>query len=550
MAAPARLLTTIAAGASGGPHEARAMPIDPSTVVQVNVNLSGPGLTRPGFGTPLVLSNTGNAWATPELVRSYTKGSYATDFPAGTVENAILGAIFAQPVPPVRAKVGKGSHKPTLVRTVLVQSAVDGATYTLRVWTGGVLWTASYTAGNVDTTTTIAAALVDQLTPSAWQNTHAYIVGDRVLNDTGKIYECITAGTSAGSGGPTGTGQNITDGTAHWKWIATPNFAAANSGGPTVTATGAATGAWFAIEPLASGDQAAVSNLMRLTDTSTDPGVATDLDALHLADPDWYELVLAFKSSAILSTPSTGAAAWCEANGKLLVACVSDTAAATTAYSGGTDVLHTLTGQAGTYTAPQWHPRDYEFLDACTAGYFLPIAPGGDNWRLKTLVGPTPVNITPTQQTNLDARRAGYYVVLGGQNVLGGAGAVVSTQYGFIDTRRNIDWYRTNLQVDLIDLEVQTNKLFNTIAGRRKVATTIAARNQAGITAGVISPDPLDPTNAQAPVMEPFTVSVPAPVAGTDPNFDATTRTLSGITTSWKLASPINAMVVTVNVSQ
>jgi hypothetical protein len=54
---------------------------------------------------------------------------------------------------------------------------------------------------------------------NAWTNGHAYVLGDRVLNDTGKTYRCITAGTSAGSGGPTGTAADITDNTAHWKYI-------------------------------------------------------------------------------------------------------------------------------------------------------------------------------------------------------------------------------------------------------------------------------------------------------------------------------------------
>lgn len=53
----------------------------------------------------------------------------------------------------------------------------------------------------------------------AWVNSTAYTVGVLVLNDTNKIYECVTAGTSAGSGGPTGTGSAITDGTVVWNYL-------------------------------------------------------------------------------------------------------------------------------------------------------------------------------------------------------------------------------------------------------------------------------------------------------------------------------------------
>jgi len=52
-----------------------------------------------------------------------------------------------------------------------------------------------------------------------WILSHVYHVGDYVTNDTGKVYQCITAGTSAAAGGPTGTSANITDGTVHWKYV-------------------------------------------------------------------------------------------------------------------------------------------------------------------------------------------------------------------------------------------------------------------------------------------------------------------------------------------
>lgn len=50
-----------------------------------------------------------------------------------------------------------------------------------------------------------------------WEATTAYEVGDYVVNGS-YTYVCDTAGTSAGSGGPTGTGTNITDGTARWDY--------------------------------------------------------------------------------------------------------------------------------------------------------------------------------------------------------------------------------------------------------------------------------------------------------------------------------------------
>jgi hypothetical protein len=54
---------------------------------------------------------------------------------------------------------------------------------------------------------------------NVWAISTAYTVGNRVYNGS-SVFECITAGTSAGSGGPTGTSSSITDNTAVWKYVA------------------------------------------------------------------------------------------------------------------------------------------------------------------------------------------------------------------------------------------------------------------------------------------------------------------------------------------
>lgn len=65
----------------------------------------------------------------------------------------------------------------------------------------------------VPVTTTGRALLIP------WVANTAYTLGEAVTNDTGKMYVCRTAGTSAGSGGPTGTNADITDNTAHWSHV-------------------------------------------------------------------------------------------------------------------------------------------------------------------------------------------------------------------------------------------------------------------------------------------------------------------------------------------
>ena len=50
-----------------------------------------------------------------------------------------------------------------------------------------------------------------------WQASTPYLLRRYVRNGA-NLYECVTAGTSAASGGPTGTAAEITDGSCVWCW--------------------------------------------------------------------------------------------------------------------------------------------------------------------------------------------------------------------------------------------------------------------------------------------------------------------------------------------
>lgn len=63
-----------------------------------------------------------------------------------------------------------------------------------------------------------ATCHVQGLVSQAWAISTAYVLNQQVHNG-GNVYKCTTAGTSAGSGGPTGTGSGITDNTAVWAYL-------------------------------------------------------------------------------------------------------------------------------------------------------------------------------------------------------------------------------------------------------------------------------------------------------------------------------------------
>lgn len=51
-----------------------------------------------------------------------------------------------------------------------------------------------------------------------WAGSRAVVIGECRTNG-GNLYRCTTAGTTASSGGPSGTGGSISDGTAVWAYV-------------------------------------------------------------------------------------------------------------------------------------------------------------------------------------------------------------------------------------------------------------------------------------------------------------------------------------------
>ena len=105
-----------------------------------------------------------------------------------------------------------------LTGTVRNPAAPSEVTLTLTGDPTTIVLTGSRAAVEVtgDEFETTADATITLLT--SWAITTAYTLGNRRTN-AGNAYEVITAGTSAGSGGPTTEAADITDGTVHWRFL-------------------------------------------------------------------------------------------------------------------------------------------------------------------------------------------------------------------------------------------------------------------------------------------------------------------------------------------
>lgn len=517
-----------------------------SDVINITVVVQNPGVTAAGFGVPLVTSFTAS-WA--ERTRTYTGTDGASsDFAPNTPEYLALSKIFGQSPSPPLAMVGRCNNKPTQRYDLSIVTVAPGSDYSLRVASpSGSAW---------------ASQTIDYVSVGAvaWVLSTVYAAGALVTNDTGKLYTCITAGTSAGSGGPTGTAADITDGSVHWMYagagaagatsndaivnglyvqilaLASPVFAGGSATQMTLSLQGSAGSRIIRMQANAAaaffGCAIAIGStpFMSMLQVASDPGIVADLIAIANASNAWYGLITTFNSSAIVAA----AAGWVEDSNKLYPMATGDTLVTNQALGTGSDIAQTLKSEAFTRTAVMFHPATDEFADAGEIGRWFPINPGGDNWRMKTLAGVTAYTYTGTQKANLKDKFCNYYYVFGGVNVVGGEGKVASGQY--IDVIRFLDWYVARLSERVANREIDLEKIPYDDDGIAIVVGEVRAQNKDGIKAGGINPGPPAPS-----VTYPRSVDVPTA--------DKAARTLNNVNTSWELAGAINHTNVNVAVS-
>lgn len=164
-----------------------------------------------------------------------------------------------------------------------------------------------------------------------------------------------------------------------------------------------------------------------------DPGVATDLAAIQLEDPDWKALVTLANSKAVVDA----AAAWVESNDKEYIADSQDSAIITTTISGTDDVAESVKAAGYTRTMVAYHPDNSEFFAAGWLGRVLPLDPGTETWAFKTIVGMAAATLTATHKTNARAKNVSTYVAIAGVSLTQG-GKVASGQW--FDVIRFLDY--------------------------------------------------------------------------------------------------------------
>lgn len=224
-------------------------------------------------------------------------------------------------------------------------------------------------------------------------------------------------------------------------------------------------------------------SVLAMEDTTTDAGVATDLDAILLEQPDWYGVLTPFSSQEELMA----IAEWVEANKRLFFYDVVDTAVFTTAYNSASpddDIGGALLSRSyeRSYGFPVRDTTDW--AAAGFLGYLLATTPGSISLHLKSAVGVPALSLTSTEETNIRARNLNPYVPISGKSVLLDGKAAVGE---YADVIRDSDWLVARIKERVFGAMAGADKVPYTNAGVGIITSALSGMAQEGEQAGVLA---------------------------------------------------------------
>ncbi|UOF82270.1 hypothetical protein [Caudoviricetes sp.] len=386
--------------------------------VTVDIQVTGAPLTREGFGTMLVMGP--NSVGSNRITQFNKLSELAPAFlTTGMPEYQAANAYFAQSPHRRPIKIGCMANKPT-------QKVVLSA-----------------------------------ITPTSFPNT-TYKLGVKFATTATEIY-------ATSDGTPT-EAEILAALVVQLNGIASKPYTATVVGS-TIEIVANTAGNFFAIE---------VKNRALLSQVTShvDPGIAADLSACLAEDSDFYAVVIPGASAAV----NTAAAAWCEANNKILLASTSDSAVVT-AVDGGSDIASTTKLAAYKRTSVHYHPDDFACYTAALAGKCLAYKPGEESWHAKSLAGITPPNLTTQEKSNLTSKRGNSIESLGGRSVTFNGQCADG---GFIDTVRGLDSLKSDIQLSMVDLLLSVPKIPYTDAGAIQVANVVRGALGRAFQAGIV----------------------------------------------------------------
>jgi hypothetical protein len=222
---------------------------------------------------------------------------------------------------------------------------------------------------------------------------------------------------------------------------------------------------------------------VKIKDTTADPGITADLNAIKNEDNDWYGLLVDCNSEAI----ATAAAVWTEANRKIFVPVSSDWDIVDAGQT--TDLASDLVALALTRTAGIYHRGIGDGDDqhaAAWLGGMLAFDPGTITWAFKPLATVEADDLRAGELSALAAKNWSYYSRVNGANVTF-EGRTPSGR--FIDVTHFIDWLHAEIQADVYSLLINNPKVPYTTTGIELVKNAVLGALRKGQARGGLADD-------------------------------------------------------------
>ncbi len=472
----------------------------------------GPALTQVGFGTLLcAVYHTKYA----DMTRVYTAtADVASDgFSTTSAAYRMVQRAFQQSPRPTEVKLGKLLHAPaTSIR--LTPAALDATDYEFTLMVEGrsdlEVSITSDGSATVDEICDAIQTAIETAMKGVAQGTSASSVAVGTGAKTFTTVEAantldlrpgqpIVATSALGSDSMTGTVTSysgttlvidvasVTGSGTDTDWVFTVDYLTVTPSGGTATHLDltAESGRYFWLSGWRH-DRIAVE------DRTADPGMVADLDAIRLADADWYGLAVATHSAAALRK----AADWAEAQKVQFAAVTSDTKAMD---SGDlTDIASVLGTLSYKRSICYFSLNDQSaFTDVGGLAERFPFDPGtgpdaGGTYDAKTIAGVPADALTPTQKTNLRTKKYIVYIETAGINhTLDGW----TPEGTFADQIRFEDWFNTRLQEKLFAAKKNVGRLPMSKIGLAALEACVRAQFAEGIASGGIDPGDGTETN-------------------------------------------------------
>ncbi len=512
-------------------------------ITQLTIVVSSATLSKPGFGTPLALvTDVPAGWGTAK-VRQFSKVSELVDlgFTSAHPAYKIATRIKSQNPAPSKFKLAarKSSRKPASSIHVKCLSSTEADAYSIEVGVGGgatseITRTVPGSSSAAAEATALATLITAVSGIDATNGNSAAVAASLVVDGAGPgrdgevTYTAVTAGTAgnsitvrhqvSGTATPLSVAVASSAIVVHLETdigglpISTANevVAAIVASGPasalvtasayafdddgeglaaavavTNLALGAAAGAatdTIYITPVVAGKLVNVKNwnkFFTVTDATPDEGVADDLDDVLAEDSDWYGVLLDSNSKAEV----LAAASWTEANGKLFAYNTSDTGVADSGST--TDVAYAMKALAydrsfgiynanelGCYAGAAWMGRGFAF------------DPGKITWAFKDLKGVAVDALNTGTQGVLEGKNCNFYVAKYGKPITW-EGKLASGEW--IDVTHGLDWFDTEMRVQMFQAVSSLPKLPFTIAGLGVLEASGKSVMQAAVRRGLFA---------------------------------------------------------------